>query len=79
MENPQNLTVRLDRDLIRKAKVIAAQRGTSVSELVARTIAAIVADEESYAAAEGEAIAFLERGFHLGRRKRVSRDELHER
>jgi len=33
----QNLTVQLDADVIRKAKVIAAHRGTSVSQLVAGT------------------------------------------
>jgi predicted DNA binding CopG/RHH family protein len=30
----QNITLRLDNDLIRKAKVLAAQRGTPVSGLL---------------------------------------------
>ncbi|MCZ7625364.1 MAG: DUF6364 family protein [Candidatus Methylomirabilis sp.] len=33
-----NITLRLDKELIRKAKVLAAQQGTSVSGLLARRL-----------------------------------------
>jgi len=79
METTQNLTVRLDQATIRKAKVLAAQRGTSVSKLVARTIEKLVGDDEAYEAARRKASALMQRGFHLGGEVRVSRDELHER
>jgi len=75
----QNLTVSLDRQVIQKAKVIAAQRSTSISGLLAQQIEAIVGQDEAYARAEKQAKALLERGFHLGGRIRASRDELHER
>lgn len=74
----QNLTVQLDRDTIRKAKLLAARRGTSVSGLVAAQINESVQAEDAYEAARRSALELLERGFHLGG-KRLSRDELHER
>lgn len=79
MAEHQNLTVRLPREIIRKAKVLAARRGTSVSRLLASEIERIVGDEEAYEAARRRAVAFLDRGFHLGGPIRATRDERHER
>ena len=78
MATRQNLTVQLDRDTIRKAKILAARRGTSVSALVAAQIQESVRAEDAYEAARRSALELLERGFHLGG-MRLSRDELHER
>jgi hypothetical protein len=75
----QNLTVRLDRATIRKAKVIAAQRGTSISGLVTDLIDRLVGDEDAYQSAMREALETLDRGYDLGGTHRVPRDELHER
>ena len=75
----QNLTVRLDRETIRKAKILAARRATSVSGLVAAQIEALVGEDEAYENARRQAIALLERGFHLGGSHRTPRAELHER
>jgi len=74
----QNLTVQLDRDTIRKAKVLAARRGTSVSALVAAQIKESVQADDAYEAARRSALELLEQGFHLGGRC-LNRDELHER
>jgi hypothetical protein len=74
----QNLTVQLDTVTIRKARVLAAKRGTSVSAMVAAQIQESVEAEEAFEAARRAALEWLGRGFHLGGR-RVSRDELHER
>lgn len=52
MAPKQNVTVQLDRETIRKAKVIAAHRGTSMSQLLAGTIAGLVREEEKYAKPE---------------------------
>jgi hypothetical protein len=38
-----------------------------------------VGEEEAYERAERQAVALLERGFHLGGSAPVSREELHER
>jgi len=75
----QNLTISLDRRTIRKAKILAAQRSTSISGLVAHQIETLIAEEEAYERAERQAMILLEQGFHLGGVIRTGRDELHER
>lgn len=75
----QNITVSIDKDLLRKAKVLAARRETSISGLLSRQIEALVGEEEAYERARSEAMKLLEKGFHLAGARRASRDELHER
>ena len=75
----QNLTISLDRKTIQKARVIAARKSTSISALVARQIEILVGEEEAYERAMRQAFAMLEKGFHMGDVKRVSRDDLHDR
>jgi len=75
----QNLTVSLTRDVLRKAKILAAKRKTSISRLLSQEIEFLVSSEEQYKMAERQALALLDKGFHLSGAVRVSRDELHER
>lgn len=75
----QNVTVSLDRQTLRKAKILAAKQGTSISGLLAGQIEVLVGAEEAYEHAERQALALLDQGFHLGGVIRASRDELHER
>ena len=75
----QNLTISLDRQTIRMAKILAARRSTSISGLLARQIEILVGEEEAYERAERQALSLLDQGFHLGGVIRASRDELHER
>jgi hypothetical protein len=75
----RNVTLRLDREIIRKAKMIAARCSTSLSELLARRIEVIFGEEESYERLELQARGVLRRGFHLDVGVRVGRDELHVR
>jgi hypothetical protein len=75
----QNLTISLDQATIRKAKVIAAQRGTSVSRLVTEVIERLAGDEDAYQAAMREALETLDHGFDLGGTIHATRDELHDR
>jgi hypothetical protein len=75
----QNLTISLDRQTIRMAKILAARRSTSISGLLARQIEILVGEEEAYERAERQAMSLLDQGFHLGGVIRASRDELHER
>ncbi len=77
-ESRQNVTVQISKELIRKARIVAAQRGTSISGLLATELERIVGEDEAYEVARRSALVFLEQGFHLGG-KRVNRDELHER
>lgn len=75
----QNVTVRLDRSTLRKAKILAAKRNTSISGLLTEQIEALVGEDDAYEQAQRRALALLDRGFHLGGRIGVTRDEWHER
>ena len=75
----QNLTVSLPVQTLKKAKILAARRGSSISGLVAEQIEGLVAEDEAYQQAERQAMALLDRGFHMGGVIRATRDELHER
>jgi hypothetical protein len=55
----RNVTVQLDEDVIAKIKVLAAQRGTSISGLVAAEINRLAAQNERYERAKREAMARL--------------------
>jgi hypothetical protein len=75
----ENITLRLSREIIRKAKVLAAKESTSVSKLLTRYVQRVVDEEEAYGAARTRALALLDKGLHLGGHTRVTRDALHER
>jgi hypothetical protein len=75
----QNLTVSLPQQTIRKAKILAARRGSSISGLLAEQIEVLVGEDEAYERAERQATALLDKGFHLGGVIRATRDEWHER
>jgi post-segregation antitoxin (ccd killing protein) len=79
MAAKQNLTVQLDAETIRKARILAAERSTSISKMVAEEIERLVGRDEAYRRARDEAIAELERGFDMGGGPLPTRDELHER
>jgi len=74
----QNITLCLDQDLIRKAKVIAAKHSSSVSQMLREQLACMVAQEDQYAHARNHALADLSGCYHLGG-KPAGRNELHER
>lgn len=75
----QNITIRLDRGTLRRAKVLAAKRNTSISGLLAQQIETLVGEDDAYEQAQRRALALLDRGFHLGGRIEATRDEWHER
>src|SRR6266849_2536515 len=74
----QNVTLSLSRRVLKKAKILAARRETSISGLLSQEIESLVAAEELYERSERQALELLEQGFHLGG-KIVARDKLHER
>lgn len=79
IQTKQNVTVRLDRETLHKAKILAAKRNTSISGLLAEEIEHLVSVDDAYEQARKNALALLERGYHLGGAITASRDELHER
>lgn len=74
-----NITLRLDADLLREAKVLAARKGSSVSRLMTEQLEELVRKDREYERAQRRALARLERGFDLRWTPPASRDELHER
>jgi len=74
-----NITLKLDRDLLRKAKILAAEKDTSVSRLVAEQLERAVRDSEGYEQAKRRALARMKRASHLGYTPPASRDEFYER
>jgi len=73
-----NLTLQLDEDVVRRAKVLAAKRGTSVSGLVARDLGELTDQDERYEDAMRRAREILARAIARGGRS-WRRDDLHER
>ena len=78
-DQKQNVTIRLDRQTIQKLKILAVRRSTSIRDLLARQIAILVGEEETYERAKRQATALLDHGFHLGGTIRAGRSKLHER
>ena len=74
-----NITLRVDADLVRDARILAAQRDTSVSGLVAEQLELLVRRDRAYEEARRRAVARLETGYDLGWTPPTSRDELYER
>ena len=74
----RNLTVQLDDDVIHRAKVTAAKRGTSVSALVAHELERLADADDRYELAQRRAERALGRTTPRGGRH-WTRDELHQR
>jgi len=77
MASNQNLTVSLEKSVIRSARVLAAERNTSISKLVAEYIVAMVSDDAHYKLAKSKALAHLETGLRLGGEGSADRDTLY--
>jgi len=75
----QNVTISISPETLRKARILAARRSTSISGLLAEQIEMQVVAEEAWERSESSALALLEPGFHLGGLIPASRDEWHER
>jgi hypothetical protein len=74
-----NLTLKLDADLIREVRILAAEEGTSISALLAERLESIVRERKAYDRARKRALARLNEGYELHWKRPRSRDELHER
>jgi hypothetical protein len=78
----QNITLSISKELLAKAKLLAVQRHTSVSGLLAQALEGLVEHADTYAAARRRHSEWLARGANLGTGGRplvAARDELHER
>lgn len=75
----QNVTIKLDKDLIKKGRVIASKRETSLNRLLSDFLRQIVDEEDSYEQCKRKAFNILNKGYSFGGKITCTRDELHER
>lgn len=77
----QNITLALPKEVLKRIKVLAAGRGTSVSALMERLLEEHLARHEGYVQARQRQVALMEEGLDLGTGgdRRWSREELHDR
>jgi predicted transcriptional regulator len=73
-----NITLKLDKDLVRKVRVLAAEKGTSVSALLASKLEEELSRRAAYEKAKESALKFMKKGINLGGRP-LTREEMHER
>jgi hypothetical protein len=74
-----NITLKLDSEILREIRIMAAEEGSSISGLLASKLEELVRQRKSYARSKARALALLRKGFDLGWKRPASRDELHER
>jgi hypothetical protein len=74
-----NVTLKLDADLLREARVLAAEEGRSISALLAERLESLIRERKAFEKARRRALARIREGLDLGWTPPTSRDELHER
>jgi len=74
-----NITLKLDSELLKQVRILAAQEGRSISGLLAERLEETVRQRKTFDRARRRALARLSEGFDLRWTAPGSRDELHER
>ena len=74
-----NITLKMDTAILREARILAAEEGTSISALLAARLEQIVRERKTYERARKRALARLREGLDLQWAPPRSRDEIHER
>jgi len=75
----QNITLSLEKDLIKKGKIIASKKETSLNRLLSDFLKQIIEEEDFYEQCKRKALNILNKGLHLGGKITYTREELHER
>ncbi len=75
------MTLSLPKPLLRKAKILAVEKQTSLSGLLVDAIQDLVKDRDDYEQARERALELMRNAKNLGTRGRITwtRDSLHER
>lgn len=74
-----NVTLKLDCNLLRKVRVLAAQRDISMNALMVEQLEKAVQESDDYDEAKRRALARMKRASHVGYTPPSSRDEFYER
>jgi len=75
----QNITLSLEKELIKKGKIIAARKEISVSKMMGNLLEDIVDQHDRFEASKRNALAMMKRGLHLGGEINWKREDLYER
>ena len=75
----QNVTLSVEKDLIKKGKVVAARKDSSISKMLADLLKNMVENDDHYEAAKRSAFQLLKKGLHLGGKVTWKREDLYER
>jgi hypothetical protein len=77
----QNITLSLPKEILRKGKILAAEKGISLNELVKQLIQNNAQEEEGYRGSAERQTKRMKEGIKLGTKGKVSwrRDQLHQR
>jgi hypothetical protein len=74
-----NITLKIEEDLLREARVLAAEEGSSISALLAARLEQAINERKGYEQARRSAVTRLRSGYDLRWTPTQSRGELHER
>lgn len=74
-----NVTMTIDENLVRDAKILAARRGTSLSRLLAEKLEQLVRGDKAYKKAMKRAIKDMDNAPAFGFQNSPGGEELHER
>ena len=77
----RNVTLAIPENLVRKVKILAAQRDTSISAMLTAQLQRLADEEDGYLTAMKDLMTDLRRGYNLGTQGHIrsDRDSLHER
>ena len=75
----QNITLSLEKEILRKGKIIAARKNTSVSKMLGDILREMTEKEQAYEAAKRKAMQHLKQGYHLGGKIGWNREALYDR
>jgi hypothetical protein len=74
-----NITLKLEADLLKEARILAALEGSSISALLAGQLAQVVRERKGFEQARRSALSRLRTSYDLNWTPPRSRDELYER
>jgi hypothetical protein len=74
-----NVTLKLDADLLREARILAAEEGRSVSALLTDRLEALIRERKAFDQSRRRALVRLRKGLDLRWTPPRSREEIHER
>jgi hypothetical protein len=77
----QNVTLSIDKSLLKKAKMLAVSEDKSLSELLRESLEIRVRETTGYRRAQSRQLRILKKGYNLGTggKMDISREEIHER